>query len=124
MPTSVAEPAEKPVGERDQRDERQHHRADRDRELHAGLRALRCGHDDVGGLHAFFERLRDVDLRVLDRIAVRRVVGHDHLGHEDAARRGHEGGGEQIRQIARAEQAGVGSEDRARRRRPCRRTSR
>ena len=58
----LAEPAEQPVGERDQRDERQHHRADRDRELDAGLRALRRGHDDVGRLLALLERLGDLDL--------------------------------------------------------------
>ena len=67
----IAEPAEQPVGERDQRDEREHHRADRDRELDAGLRALRGGHDDVGRLLAFLERLGDLDLRVLDRVGVR-----------------------------------------------------
>ena len=66
----VAEAAEQAVGERDQGDEGEHHRADRDRELDAGLRALRGGHDDVGGLHAFLERLGDVDLGVLDRVGV------------------------------------------------------
>ena len=50
-------PAEQAVGERDQRDEGQHHRADRDRQLDAGLRALRGGHDDVGGPLAFLEGL-------------------------------------------------------------------
>ena len=62
MPNHVADPAEQAVGERDQGDERQHHRADRDRQLDAGLRALRGGHDDVGRLLALLERLGDVDL--------------------------------------------------------------
>ena len=61
----IAEAAEQPVGERHQGDEREHHRADRDGELDAGLGALRRGHDDVGGLHAFLERLGDIDLGVL-----------------------------------------------------------
>ena len=59
----IAEPAEQAVSERDEGDESQHHRADRDRELDAGLRTLGSGHDDVGGLHALLERLGDVDLR-------------------------------------------------------------
>ena len=45
-----ANPAQNAVGERDQRDEGQHHRADRNGQLDPGLRALRRGHDDVGGL--------------------------------------------------------------------------
>ena len=69
------------------------------------------GHDDVGRLLAFLERLGHLDLVVLDRVGVARVVGHDHLGHQDAARRRHEGRGEQVGQIALAEQAGVGGED-------------
>ena len=50
-------------------------------------------------------------LAELDRIGVARVVGHDHLGHQDSARRRHEGGGEEVRKVALAEQAGVGRED-------------
>ena len=50
MAEPVADPAEQAVGERDQSDEGKHHRADRDGELDAGLRALGGGHDDVGGL--------------------------------------------------------------------------
>jgi hypothetical protein len=42
-------PPSSAVGQRHQRHEGQHHRADRDRQLHAGLRALAGGHDDVGG---------------------------------------------------------------------------
>ena len=53
----VAEPAEQAVGERDQRDERQHHRADGDGQLDAGLRALGGGHDDVGRPLALLEGL-------------------------------------------------------------------
>jgi hypothetical protein len=58
----VAEAAEQAVGQRDQGDEGEHHRADGDGEPDAGLRALRRGHDDVGGPLALLERLGDVDL--------------------------------------------------------------
>ena len=57
----AADPAEHAVGQRHQRDEGQHHRADRDRQLDAGLRALRRGHDDVGRPLALLEGL-DLDL--------------------------------------------------------------
>ena len=67
MPTRLPRPPSKSIGERDQRNKRQHHRADGDRELHASLRALRGGHDDVRRLHALFERLGDIDLRSLRR---------------------------------------------------------
>ena len=83
----------------------------RDGELHAGLRALGRSHDDVRGLLAFLERLGDVDLGVLRGVGVGRIVRHDHLGHQDAARRRHERRGEEVGQVARAEQARVGGED-------------
>ena len=70
----VAEAAEQAVGERDQSDEREHHRADRDRELDAGLRALGGGHDDVGRLLAFLEGLGDVDLVVVVAAALERQL--------------------------------------------------
>ena len=104
-------PAEQAVGERDQGDEGEHHRADRDGEPDAGLRALGGGHDDVGRPLALLERLGDLDLLLgrLDaaverKLVLARLVGHDDLGHQDSARRRHEGGGEQGRQILRAEQ--------------------
>ena len=90
-----ADPAEQAVGERDQGDEGEHHRADRDRELDAGLRALGGGHDDVG--RPLLAMLGLVDRRRLE-VARGGVVGHDDLGHQDAARRGHEARGEQIGQ--------------------------
>ena len=43
----------------------------------------------------------------------RGIVGHDDLGHQDAARRRHEGGREQVRQVLGPEQACVSREDRA-----------
>ena len=57
----AADPAEQPVGERDERDEGEHHCADRDRQLDAGLRALRGGHDDVGGPFLVVARLGELD---------------------------------------------------------------
>ena len=39
------------------------------------------------------------------------IVGHHDLGHQDAARRGHEAGGEQIGQQLFADHAGIGAED-------------
>src|SRR3546814_4079448 len=48
----AADPGEQPIGERDERDEGEHHRAHRNRQLDAGLRALCRRHDDVGGLRS------------------------------------------------------------------------
>ena len=42
------------------------------------------------------------------------IVRHDDLGHQDAARRRHEGGGEQEGQIVRPEQPGISGKDRPR----------
>ncbi len=39
------------------------------------------------------------------------IVGHDHLGHQDAARRGHEGCGQKIRQVTLPQQACISRED-------------
>ena len=70
----VAETAENAIGERNQGDEGKHHRADRDRELDAGLGALGRGHDDVGRLLAFLERFGDVDLVIVGRSALERKL--------------------------------------------------
>ena len=58
----AADTAEHAIGQRHQRDERQHHRADRDRQLDAGLRALGGGHDDVGRAFALLKGIGDLDL--------------------------------------------------------------
>ena len=81
----------------------QHHGADSNGEFDTGLRTLRSGHDDVRWPYAFLEGFGDIDLGVLGRVRVLRIVGHDHFGHQDAARSGHESGGEEVRQVARTE---------------------
>ena len=57
----AAGPAEQAIRQRDERDEGQHHGAHRDRQLYAGLRALRGGFDDVGRLLSFLEGFGDLD---------------------------------------------------------------
>ena len=135
----IAEPsadaAQNAVGKRHQRDESQHHRAHRHRQLDARLRALGGGLDDVGGLVAFLKGLGDLirharldqrrrtfsaDPRLgQGQFALRlgrgvAFVGHDDLGHQDATGSRHEGGGEQERQIPFTEQPRIGGEDRPR----------
>src|ERR1044072_5781579 len=46
----MPDPAEHSIGERDEADKGEHHRAHRDRDLDAGQRAVRRGHDDVASL--------------------------------------------------------------------------
>ena len=119
----AANAAQYAVGQRHQRDEGQHHRADRDGEFHAGLRPLRGGHDDVCGLflvmagdrHGFARRSfgqqggrpcpadpgfgqMNVPLIAQGQFALHRKphVRHHDLGHQQSAGRGHEAGGEEI----------------------------
>ena len=132
----AADPAQQAVGQRHQRDEGQHHRADRHRQPHAGLRALRRRLDDIGRRSPFLEGLGDFDFVRLAALGDRRrslgadpalgsanprprsrlgfgIVGHDDLGHHDPAGCRHEGGGQQVRQVLVAEQPGIGGQDRA-----------
>ena len=119
----MADPAEDAIGHRHQGDKGEHHRADRNRQLDPGLRALPRGHDDIGGLLTLFE---PVDLEIVfaarDRgpalerqfVLWRQIVGHDQLGHQYPARRRHERGGKQERKVFLPQQPGISGEDRPR----------
>ena len=67
MVEQPADPAQNPVGERDERHEREHHRRHRDRNLYAGLRAVRRRHDDVGGAFLLRVPVGEADRVVLLR---------------------------------------------------------
>ena len=125
MAEPAAHAAEDAVGERHQRDEGEHHRAHRHGELQPGLRALGGGHDQVGGAFlvvVLVDRLDHrrarqglaVQVALVDLLAgeSRAWIGHDDLGHQDAARGRHEGRGDEV--VDADAHAGVGREDRAR----------
>ena len=110
MPGDFAEPGQRPVEQRDQRDERQQHRADVQREAQTVAGAGRRGVDDVGGGLLHFH---------LDRAARERLAGFrdEDLRDHQRRRRGHDRRREQVLgvehlllRIAAAEHADIGGE--------------
>ena len=104
LPKPAANATQYAIGERNKGDEGQYHCANGDRQLNAGLRALRGGHDDIGGLffavviygHWLIIGMRVGQCRVAFTDRHRRDVRHHQLGHQYAAGSRHECGGKQI----------------------------
>ena len=89
----AADPADDDVAQRDQRDEGQQHAADIDRQLHARGRAGGGGIDDIG---------RAIDVlaqRFFDALGLGLGLRNQHLGHQQATRRRHEGGCQQVLEV-------------------------